>query len=65
MTDDEPEVPIVCPECETRSTVPLATVAAAVERHNEQVHDGEEVASVDPELADQLADIVAEDLDLL
>jgi len=45
--------------------VPFPDVEAAVSRHNEQLHDGEAVASVDPDVLDQLADFVAEDLDLL
>ena len=66
MTDDEnPGVPIVCPECETTTEIPLSDVAESLDRHNERLHDGEEVAQVDPEIAEQLADIVAEDMDLL
>lgn len=65
MTDDAPKVPIVCPECETTSRIPLSEVADTVERHNEQIHDGEDVARVDPEVADELADMVAEDIGLL
>ncbi|MEF8856591.1 MAG: hypothetical protein V5A16_04130 [Haloplanus sp.] len=64
-SDDDPTVPIVCPACETTTRVPLADVADAVERHNEGVHDGEEVAAVDPAVADRLADLVAEDMGLL
>jgi hypothetical protein len=63
--DDEPTVPILCSECGTTTEVPLETVGDAVERHNEQLHDGEEVAQVDPDLAEELADLVAEDLGLL
>ena len=65
MTDDEPDVPILCPECETTTRIPLSEVANTIERHNEQMHDGEDVAHVDPDLTDQLADLVAEDLGLL
>lgn len=65
-TDDEPpRVPIHCPACETTTDVPLPDVADAVERHNDQLHDGEAVAEVDPDLADRVADLVAEDLGLL
>lgn len=64
-SDDEPRVPVVCPECETTSRVPLSELADAIERHNEQLHDGEEVADVDPDVADSLADLVADDLGLL
>lgn len=62
---DEPRVPIVCPDCETTSRVPLTDLADAIERHNDQLHDGEEVATVDPDVADRIADLVAEELGLL
>lgn len=65
MSEDEPTVPIVCPECDTTSRIALSEVGDAVERHNERLHDGEEIASVDPAIADHLADMVAEDLGLL
>ncbi|PSQ12484.1 hypothetical protein BRC93_01915 [Halobacteriales archaeon QS_5_70_15] len=61
----EPEVPIHCPACETTTRVPLSEVGGTVERHNEGLHGGEDVARVDPDLADRLADIVAEELGLL
>jgi hypothetical protein len=69
MTDDAdgspPDVPILCAECETETRVPLPEVRERLERHNERLHDGEAVARVDPDLADRLADLVAEDLGLL
>ena len=68
MTDDDdgdPDVPVHCPECGTTTRVPLSDVAGMIERHNEGLHDGEDVARVDPDLADRLADIVAEELGLL
>ncbi|WP_436909406.1 hypothetical protein [Halosimplex marinum] len=66
MADEtDPTVPVVCPECETETAVPIDDVADAVERHNEGVHDGEDVAQVDPELAERVQDLVAEDLGLL
>jgi hypothetical protein len=65
MTDDDPKVPVICPECETTTRIPIDDLAESIERHNDQLHDGEEVAHVDPDLAEQLADIVAEDMDLL
>ena len=34
----------------------------AVADHNDRLHDGEDVAEVDPEIADALADLVAEDV---
>jgi len=63
--DAPPRVPIRCPECGTESRIPLPEVADALERHNDQLHDGEEVAGVDPGVADHLADLVAADLGLL
>lgn len=62
---DDPGVPIVCSECETTSRVPLDAVADAIERHNKQLHDGDDIAKVDPDIADQIADLVATDLGLL
>lgn len=65
-TDEtSPMVPVVCPDCETMTRVPLARVPASVKRHNDLIHDGEAVAVVDPDVADHLADIVAEELGLL
>ena len=63
--DGDPAVPITCPGCETTSRVPLADVADAIDRHNDQLHDGEEVARVDPDVADRIADLVAEEMGLL
>jgi len=65
MSDDEPNVPVHCPECETTSRIPLPSVGENIERHNDRLHDGEDVARVDPAVADELADLVAEDLGLL
>ncbi|ELY75689.1 hypothetical protein [Natrinema pallidum] len=62
---DAPRVPVVCPDCETTSRVPLSDVADAVERHNDQLHDGDDVAEVDPDVADRIADLVATELGLL
>ena len=67
MTDDDgddevPDIPVVCTACDTRTAVPFPEVEETVARHNERLHDGEEVATVDPELADQLLDLVADDL---
>ncbi|GAB7008881.1 hypothetical protein [Halorubrum trueperi] len=64
MSSDDPSVPIVCTECETETRIPLSDVADALSRHNEEKHDGEDVAEVDPALKDRLADLVAEDLGL-
>ncbi|CCQ33595.1 hypothetical protein HLRTI_002553 [Halorhabdus tiamatea SARL4B] len=65
MTDDEPDVPIVCEECETTAEIPLSDLADQLEAHNERMHDGEAVAEVDPDVADQLADLIADELGLL
>jgi len=62
---DEPDVPVICPECETTTRVPISKVGDSVDRHNEQLHGGEAVAEIDPDIADQLQDLVAEDLGLL
>jgi len=64
-SDDEPTVPIVCTACDTTTRVPLADVADAVDRHNENVHDGEDVAEIDPAIVSSLADLVVEDMGLL
>lgn len=63
--DDDPRVPVVCPECETTSRVPLTDLAETVERHNDQLHDGEDIAEVDPDVADHIADLIATELGLL
>ena len=63
--DDEPAVPIVCEECDTRSRVPLSELADQLARHNETRHDGEDVAVVEPAIADRIADLVVEDMGLL
>lgn len=68
MTEESaqsPDVPVVCPECDSRSRVAIADLAEAVQRHNDNLHDGEDVARVDPDVAAELADVVAEDLGLL
>ncbi len=64
-SDTDPQVPIFCPDCETTSRVSLPDVADAIDRHNEHVHDGDDVASVDPDIADRIADLAAKDLGLL
>lgn len=63
MTEEElPEIPVVCEDCGTRTKVAFDDVEAAVARHNEQRHDGETVAQVDPAVMEALADRLAEDL---
>lgn len=64
-SEEGPKVPIICPECDTTTRIPAEDVAETLERHNEQLHDGEDIAHVDPDLAEQLQNIVAEDLGLL
>ena len=66
MTAEEhtPEIPVVCADCETRTQVPFDDVAAAVARHNEQLHDGESVAEVDPDVLDALTDQLGRDMGL-
>ncbi|WP_121822622.1 hypothetical protein [Halostella salina] len=65
MSDDQPDVPVICPKCDTRTQVPLDDVSESVARHNDQLHDGEAVAEVDPAIREHLADRVAEDIGLL
>lgn len=62
---ETPTVPIRCAACETETRVPLSELAETLDRHNEQQHDGEEIAEVDPDVADQVATLVAEELGLL
>ena len=66
MSDDsdDPTVPIVCSACDTTSRVPLSELRESLDAHNEKRHGGEEIAQVDPVLADALADAVADDLGL-
>ena len=64
-SDDElPDIPVVCPECETTSRVALSDLAEAVTTHNENRHDGADVAHVDADIVDRIADLAAEDLGL-
>ena len=63
--DDGPQVPIHCPECETTTRVPLSTLQERIESHNESVHGGDEVAQVDPAVAEQFQNIVLEESGLL
>ncbi|MFP9190559.1 hypothetical protein [Natronosalvus vescus] len=67
MTDseDDARVPVQCDVCETRTRVPLSELAESIERHNEDVHDGEPIAEVDPDLKEQLANLVVDDMGLL
>lgn len=65
MSDEEPTVPVLCEACGTTTRVALSEVGDAVDSHNDQLHDGEAMAEVDPTLSEQLADVVAEELGLL
>ena len=65
-TDESaPLVPIVCAACETTARVPLSDLADRLETHNDRMHDGEQIAEVDPDVADYIADLIAADLGLL
>ena len=67
MTDEEheePEVTVVCPECDTETAVPFSKLESAISNHNERLHDGADVAGVDPEFLDAFQDVVADDLEL-
>lgn len=63
--DDATTVPVVCPECDTRTRIPLDDLAERIEQHNDRRHEGADVAEVDPALKEHLADLVVEDLGLL
>ena len=67
MTDDtdDPRVPIVCEECGTETTIPLSDVAEQLATHNENRHDGQECAEVDPALKAHIQDLAAKDIGLL
>lgn len=65
IESDEIAVPVVCPRCDTTTRVPIDDVERTIRRHNERLHEGEEVAGIDPTLRDELARIVAEDLEFL
>ena len=62
---DVPDIPVVCEKCGTRSQVPFDDVEGAIERHNEQRHDGESVAAVDPDVLEALTEQVGKDMGLL
>lgn len=62
---EPPTVPVICSDCETETEMAIDDVADAVESHNERLHDGEQVAQVDPQIAEQVADLVAQDMGLL
>lgn len=61
-SDDGPTVPVVCEACGTTKRVALDDVGDTIEGHNERVHDGDEEAEVDPDLAAELQRLVAADV---
>jgi len=67
MTTEEegPEIPVVCAECGTRSQVAFDDVTGAIERHNDQRHDGDAVSEVDPDVLEALTEQVGRDMGLL
>jgi len=62
--EELPEIPVVCTACSTRSHVPFEDVSAAVERHNQQLHGGDSIAEVDPDVLDALTDRLGKDMGL-
>ena len=62
--EDMPNIPVVCTACETRTQVAFDDVQEAVARHNDQQHDGEAVAEVDPDVLEALADQLGRDMGL-
>jgi len=62
--DERPEIPVVCTACDTRTRVSFDDVEGAIERHNEQLHGGEAVAEVDPDVLEQLTDRLGKDMGL-
>lgn len=63
--EESPAVPVVCERCQTRTRISLSELAETIERHNDRLHDGESVAEVDPAIRDELASLVADDLELV
>lgn len=62
--EEEPAFPVICPGCETETRVALSDLEESIDRHNEQLHDGEEVAQIDPAVADEMLNLAAEDMGL-
>ncbi|ELZ91414.1 hypothetical protein C440_13909 [Haloferax mucosum ATCC BAA-1512] len=62
MTDNVLEVPVVCDVCDTTTRVPLSDLPEAVQRHNDQQHDGDDIAQVDPEIVQHVTDLAAKDI---
>lgn len=61
---EEPSFPVICPECETETRVPLSDLEESIDRHNGQLHDGDEVARIDPDVAEEVLDLAAQDMGL-
>lgn len=62
---EEHEITVTCPACDTETQLPLERASETIQRHNDRMHAGEAIATVDPVIKDELARIIAEDLDLL
>lgn len=60
--DKEPDIVISCPDCGTRTTVPLTDVTDAVDEHNESRHDGDDVAGIDEDFLDGVLDEVRDQI---
>ena len=60
-----PDITIVCEACGTESTVPFDAVQETIDRHNENRHDGEPEAEIDPAVKSRLQDLLAEEMGLL
>lgn len=65
MSEDDVTVPVVCPACDTETEVALSQLETTIARHNDNRHDGEAIAEVDPAIKDHIAELVADDLELL
>jgi hypothetical protein len=44
--------------------VALSDLEGSIDRHNDQLHDGDDVAQIDPAVADHVLDLAAEDMGL-
>lgn len=62
---DVPTVAVVCPACDTSTRVSIERISETIDRHNDRQHDGEAMADIDPAVKDELARLVAQELELL
>lgn len=60
--DEDPTVPVVCEACGTTTRVALPEAAETVARHNDRLHDGADVAQIDPDLVARIQSLVAADI---